>query len=98
MSKSIDFDVQIQISESNLKDMKEKSLQWLEGHKKELERQIKHIDPALKELVSMRGARLKRLAPVDRPVPDKKVKIDKEAEEWAVHSKWVVGGGSHMNS
>ena len=81
MSKSIDFDVQIQISESNLKDMKEKSLQWLEGHKKDLERQIKHIDPALKELVAMHGARLKRLAPVDRPVPDKKVKIEKEAEE-----------------
>ena len=48
---------------------------------KELERQIKHIDPALKVLVSMRGARLKRLAPVDRPVPDKKVKIEQEAEE-----------------
>ena len=58
------------------KEMKEKTLEWLEGHKKEIDSQVKHLNPPLSELISMHNARLKRKAPVDKPVAIKNVKTE----------------------
>ena len=76
--KSINNEWASKIRTSNVhvltKDMKEKTLTWLEEHKKSLDGGMKLLSPVLTELVSMHNQRLKRKAPVDKPGPNKKVK------------------------